>query len=51
MVPFSDYFSTLLIHSRLFKQIFFKAFPFLKKKKLSPLQRMFPKLYGSNSIF
>lgn len=49
MVPFSDYFSTLILHSRLFKRIFFKAFPFFKK--LSPSQRMFPKLYGSNSIF
>lgn len=49
LVPFSDYFSTLILHSRLFKQIFFKAFPFFKKS--SPSQRMFPKLYGSNSIF
>lgn len=49
LVPFSDYFSTLILHSRLFKQIFFKAFPFFKR--LSPSQRMFPKLYGSNSIF
>lgn len=28
LVPFSDYFSTLIIHSRLFKQIFFRAFLF-----------------------
>lgn len=47
LVPFSENFSTLVIHSRLFKQIFLKLF-FLKN--FSPLQRMFPKLYGSNSI-
>lgn len=39
--------SLLIIHSRIFKQIFFKAFLL----NFSPLQRMFPKLYGSNSIF
>lgn len=26
LVPFSDYFSTLIIHSRIFKQIFLRLF-------------------------
>lgn len=40
--------SLLIVHSRLFKQFFFKLFFF---QNFSPLQRMFPKSYGSNSIF
>lgn len=34
LVPFSDSFCTLILHSRLFKQIFFKAFPFFKRNFL-----------------
>lgn len=46
--PFQTISLLSFIHSRLFKQIFLKLFFF---KNFSPLQRMFPKLYGSNSIF
>lgn len=34
LVPFSDYFSTLIIHSRIFKQIFLKlSFKFFSVAK------------------